>query len=154
MCMERLMSMGIPQENILLYHLAYLFSEGYERTYSSYVKDIPLQLRLLDAQELAQYDAIVFCGGNAQTLLDEVNRTGFAKPLKQAIEKGLVYLGISAGSMIAAGNFPDGLGYLKNPLIPHGERGTSCGDIPENISLELRDGQGVWIHGDHQEIIQ
>ena len=153
-CMERLMSMGIPQENILLYHLAYLFSEGYERTYSSYVKDIPLQLRLLDVQELAQYDAIVFCGGNAQTLLDEVNRTGFAKPLKQAIEKGLVYLGISAGSMIAAGNFPDGLGYLKNPLIPHGDQGTPCGDIPEKIPLELSDGQAVWIHGEHQKIIQ
>ena len=113
-----------------------------------------MQLRLLDVQELAQYDAIVFCGGNAQTLLDEVNRTGFAKPLKQAIEKGLVYLGISAGSMIAAGNFPDGLGYLKNPLIPHGDQGTPCGDIPEKIPLELSDGQAVWIHGEHQKIIQ
>ena len=113
-----------------------------------------MQLRLLDVQELIQYDTIVFCGGNAQTLLSEVNRTGFATPLKQAIEKGLVYLGISAGSMIAAGNFPDGLGYLKYPLIPHGERGISCGDIPEGDSLELADGQTVWTHGEDQKIIQ
>ena len=65
---------------------------------------------------------IAFCGGNAHTLLSEINRTGFSKPLKQAIENGLVYLGISAGSMIAAGNFSDGLGYLANPLIPHAEK--------------------------------
>ena len=57
-------------------------------------------------EELNQYDIIVFCGGNATTLLNEVNRTGFSDPLKQAIENGLVYLGISAGSMIAAGILP------------------------------------------------
>ena len=83
----------------------------------------------VNAQELTQYDMIVFCGGNARTLLGEINRTGFAKLLKQAIENGLVYLGISAGSMVAAGNFSDGLGYLANPLIPHAEenyRKTIC----------------------------
>ena len=46
--------------------------------------------------------------------LNEINRTGFSAHLKQAIENGMVYLGISAGSMIAAGNFATGLGYLKN----------------------------------------
>ena len=121
-CMERLMNMGIPANNILIYDLALLLSDGYKRTYSSYVRDIPAQLRLMNALELAQYDVIAFCGGNARRLMDEVNRTGLSEPLKQAIEKGLVYLGISAGSMIAAGNFADSLGYLANPLIPHAEK--------------------------------
>ena len=100
-CLERLMSMGIPISNIYIYDLALLLSDRYKRTYSSYVDDIPTQIRLMNVEELSQYDTIVFCGGNASVLLGEVNRTGFSKPLKQAIENGLVYLGISAGSMIA-----------------------------------------------------
>lgn len=152
-CMERLMSMGIPLNNILLYDLALLLSNGYERTYSSYVNNIPAQIRLMSAEELVQYDIIVFCGGNAAALLQEINRTGFSEPLKQAVECGLVYLGISAGSMVAAGNFADGLGYLTNLLIPHAEKGNSCGEVPKNGVIELADGQVVFIHGEHQEIV-
>ena len=66
--MERLISMGIPLNNILLYDLALLLSVGYERTYSSYVNNIPAQIRLMSAEELVQYDIIVFCGGNAAAL--------------------------------------------------------------------------------------
>lgn len=152
-CMEQLMNMGIPLNNIFTYDLALLLSDGYKRTYSSYIKDIPAQLRLMSVEELNQYDIIVFCGGNANILLDEINRTGFSEPLKQAIEKGLIYLGISAGSMIAAGNFDTGLGYLKNPLIPHVEKGTPCGEIPKDGLIELADGQVVLIKGERQEII-
>ena len=147
------MSMGIPISNIFIYDLALLLSDGYKRTYSSYVDDIPTQIRLMNVEELSQYDMIVFCGGNASVLLGEVNRTGFSKPLKQAIENGLVYLGISAGSMIAAGNFADGLGYLTNSLIPHAEIGNPCGEISNNDSIELSDGQIVLIQGERQEII-
>lgn len=152
-CLERLMSMGIPISNIFIYDLALLLSDRYKRTYSSYVDDIPTQIRLMNVEELSQYDTIVFCGGNASVLLGEVNRTGFSKPLKQAIENGLVYLGISAGSMIAAGNFADGLGYLTNPLIPHAETGNPCGKISNSDSIELSDGQIVLIQGERQEII-
>ena len=147
------MNMGIPANNILIYDLALLLSDGYKRTYSSYVRDIPAQLRLMNALELAQYDVIAFCGGNARRLMDEVNRTGLSEPLKQAIEKGLVYLGISAGSMIAAGNFADSLGYLANPLIPHAEKGSPCGEISKGGLIELADGQTVLIKGECQEII-
>ena len=151
-CIERLANMGIPLHNILLYDLAHLLSDGYKRTYSSYISDVPVPFRLMTAQELTQYDMIVFCGGNARTLLSEINRTGFAKPLKQAVENGLVYLGISAGSMVAAGNFSDGLGYLANPLIPHAEKESPRGEIPKNDWIELADGQMVWIKGERQEI--
>lgn len=152
-CMERLVHMGIPQQNILLYHLAYLLSQGYARTYSGYVQDVPLPLRLMNVPELTQYDMIVFCGGNARTLLHQVRRTGFADPLQQAIESGLVYLGISAGSMIAAGNFADGLGYLSNPLMPHAESGSPEGQVSESGLIALADGQAVCIRGNHAAII-
>ena len=61
-CVERLMSMGIPLNNILIYNLTYLLSNGYKRTYSDYVRNIPVQFRLMSAPELNQYDIIVFCG--------------------------------------------------------------------------------------------
>ena len=137
----------------MIYDLALLLSDGYKRTYSGYVKDIPIQVRLLRAEELSRYDFIVFCGGDASGLLSEINRTGFAKPLKQAIENGLVYLGISADSMIAAGNFADGLGYLSNPLIPHAEMENRCGELSENDPIKLSDGQVVLIRGDRLHLI-
>ena len=71
-CMERLMNMGIPMNNILIYNLAFLLSDGYKRTYSSYISDIPVPFRLMSVQELTQYDMIAFCGGNAHTLLSDI----------------------------------------------------------------------------------
>ena len=62
---------GIPMNNILIYNLAFLLSDGYKRTYSSYISDIPVPFRLMSVQELTQYDMIAFCGGNAHTLLSE-----------------------------------------------------------------------------------
>ena len=150
---EGLMNMGIPFENILIYDLSLLLSADYERTYSRYVQYIPNQIRLMSAEELNQYDAIVFCGGDAGRLLNEVKRTGFSTPLKQAVENGLIYLGVSAGSMIAAGNFPDGLGYLANPIVPHAEKGTPCGEVPKDELINMADGQVIVIKGDQTEII-
>ena len=126
-CAERLMSMGIPIGNILIYDLPLLISAGYERTYSGYIRDIPAPLRLMSAEELNRFDVIVFGGGDASVLLGELNRTGLSDTLRPALENGLVYLGISAGSMVATGNFQDGLGYLANPVIPHAEKGVPCG---------------------------
>ena len=54
------MSMGIPISNIFIYDLALLLSDGYKRTYSSYVDDTPTQIRLMNVEELSQYDMIVF----------------------------------------------------------------------------------------------
>ena len=153
LCAEGLMNMGIPFENILIYELSLLISADYERTYSGHVKNIPLPLRLMSVEELNQYDVIVFGGGDAARLLSEVRRTGFYDPLKQAIENGLVYLGISAGSMIAAGNFSNGLGYLTNQIIPHAEEGTPCGEVPSDKPIKTADGQVIVIQGDRKEII-
>lgn len=59
----------------------------------------------------------------------------------------------SAGSMIAAGNYPDGLGYLTNPIIPHATNCTPYGEVPEDGTIELADGQVILIRGEQKEII-
>ena len=65
-----------------------------------------------------------------------------------------VYLaGTTFGMRSFAGNFSDGLGYLANPLIPHAEKESPCGEVSKNDLIELADGQTVLIKGNRQEII-
>ncbi len=56
-CVERLMSMGIPFEKILMYDLSLLVSDGYERTYSGYVQDMTYDLLAINADSYNGFDA-------------------------------------------------------------------------------------------------
>ena len=153
-CLQDLTDAGILPENIFVYHLGYLMSNGHPRAYSAGQADIPSMFRLLSPDEMRQYDAIYFCGGDPTYLLSEVIRTGFADILKQAVENGLFYIGVSAGSIIAAGNFSENLGYVSNELAVHCEAGTPCGKLPDSEKINLTDSQAVWICGDNIEIIE
>ena len=144
-CLYELSLMGIPYENIVVYNLELILSEGYERTYSSYVKDPFWVARLLTDEEMKMFDAVFVGGGDASVLCREMVRTGFDKKLKIAINAGLVYVGISAGSMYAAGNFADGLHIIDNPIIPH-HSGAKLTELPNDRSeIRLSDGQAVYI---------
>lgn len=145
--MEQLLDMGICTENIFVYNLNALFTVPYKRTYSSYVDEMkqPPIFHMITDEELAEFDTILFTGGDPATLLKEVHRTGFAEIVKRAVENGLLYVGVSAGSMIAAGNLPDGLGYLGNPIIPHCDTGSASGPVNDDSPIQLTDDQAVWI---------
>ena len=153
--MAGLLQMGIRKENIFLYNLAYLLSHGYRRTYSAAedLSALPLNIRLPTRAEIREFDAILFTGGRADVLMDEILRTGFRPLLAQAVDDGLFYIGVSAGSMVAAGNFENGLGFLKNPVIPHCLQGLPCGNVPENGEISLTDKQAVWITDAGAQII-
>lgn len=154
MMIYKLMEMGIAYNNIFVYHLKYLLSAGYDRTYSRGVSDLPRAFRLLTAEELNEYDAIFFCGGDARLLLDEINRTGFHEVLNTAVANGLFYVGMSAGSMVAAGNFDDGLYYISNPITVHCEKGITHSEIVPNEEIFLSDNQAIWISGNTIQIIE
>ncbi len=153
LCMFNLMNMGILEENISVYHLGYLLSKNYTRTYSSEVTDISPLYRLLSVDELNHYDLLVFSGGDSAILLSEINRTGFDEVIKESVENGLFYLGVSAGSMVTAGNFSDSLGYIRNEIHVHCKEGTSCGDLPKDNPVYLADTQAIWIEGNSVKII-
>lgn len=152
-CLHELSLMGIPSKNIFVYNLELLLSKGYKRTYSAYVTDEPIVSRLMGIEEIKKFDAVFVGGGDSAVLCREMVRTGFDCVLEQAVNTGLVYVGISAGSMYAAGNFEKGLNIIPNPIIPHwtGEKLMSlpidCG------SIQLADGQAVHIDGHHICII-
>lgn len=140
-----LLSMGISYENVLVYNLELLLSKGYERTYSSYFHEVPVPAKVLNAEELLHFDAVLVGGGDITVLCREMVRTGFDESLKQAIEQGLVYVGISAGSMYAAGNLEEGLHLINNSVIPHWN-GKKITDLPRgNGDILLADGQTVTI---------
>lgn len=152
-CLHELSLMGIRSENVFVYNLELILSKGYQRTYSAYVTDEPIVSRLMGTEELRKFDAVFVGGGDSAVLCREMVRTGFDCVLEQALNAGLVYVGISAGSMYAAGNFEKGLNIIPNPIIPHwtGEKlmnmPIDCGEI------QLADGQAVYIEGHHICII-
>ena len=152
-CFHELLCMGIPAENILVYNLELLLSKDYKRTYSSYVPNPHITTRLITAEELHSFDAVFVSGGECTVLCREMVRTGFDSMLKQGIEAGLVYVGISAGSMYAAGNLPDGLHLISNPVIPHWN-GPKLEALPNSAdAITLADGQAVYIEADRAVLL-
>ena len=102
---------------------------------------------------LKQCDAVVFCGGDAGVLLQEMNRTGFDCAVKDAVEQGLFYIGVSAGSMVAAGNFQTGLRFVENPIRVHAPVGSEYGAISNREQLWLDNRQAVYISDEICEIV-
>lgn len=140
--------MGIRNENIFVYNLELIISRDYKRTYSSHIKEPAMITRLLTIEELELFDAVFVGGGDAAVLCREMVRTGFDKILLQAINQGLVYVGISAGSMYAAGNLNDGLHVINNIIVPH-SHGTKLGKfLYDSEEIQLSDGQAVYVEED------
>lgn len=147
-CFHELSSMGIRYENIFVYNLELILSKDYQRTYSSYVTAPYMVARLLTIEELQSFDAVVVSGGDVAVLCREMVRTGFDITIEKAINNGFVYVGISAGSMYAAGNLEEGLHIINNPIIPHWNR-TKITELPNRReAIRLVDGQAVYIEGD------
>ncbi|MDR2600033.1 MAG: Type 1 glutamine amidotransferase-like domain-containing protein [Oscillospiraceae bacterium] len=132
-CMHDLLDLGIPADNIKVYDLHYK----------------------MEYNELIDYDAIYFCGGNTEYLLKRINETGFKTPLIEFIENGGVYIGVSAGSIISAKNYPDNLGYLNCKLDVHGKEGINTGKFQPNdyTHIQLPDLKAILIQGNNYEII-
>ena len=147
-CLYELGKMGIRSENVLIYNLELLLSKGYQRTYSAFVEKPAMVSRLLTPEEAKSFDAVFVSGGDTNVLCREMRRTGFDEVLKAAVNAGLVYVGISAGSMFAAGNMNEGMHFIPNSIVPHwnGER---MDDFPKNgEDILLSDGQAVYIEDD------
>lgn len=147
LCLYELSLMGIRYGNIFIYNLELILSKGYKRTYSAYVTDEHIASRLMTTEELKEFDAVFVSGGDSTVLCREMVRTGFDCVLEQAVNDGLVYVGISAGSMYAAGNLNDGLKIIPNPIIPHWNEDKLVSLPTDSKEIQLADGQAVYIEG-------
>ncbi|MDD4495929.1 MAG: Type 1 glutamine amidotransferase-like domain-containing protein [Eubacteriales bacterium] len=132
-CMDDLLNIGISVANIKVFDLH----------------------RSLSVEELSAFDIVYFTGGDPQYLLKRINESGFRNVLLNYVDNGGIYVGVSAGSIVASGNMPDGLGYLKASINVHMEVG-SASDVFNNdviTHIDLTNNQAVLIHGATYEII-
>ena len=133
-CMGDLLSAGIPEANITVFDLH----------------------RNMPYEELSQYDLVYLTGGSPHYLLERINATGFDKVLRQFVEDGKVYIGVSASSWVATNNLPDNLGYINCTLDVHAEVGTPSGaiDVSANPHIDLTDNQAILIMGDEYRVVE
>jgi len=133
-CMNDLLKAGILSENIHVFDLH----------------------RNMEYDELCQYDVVYFTGGSPQYLLNRINDTGFNKSLETFVDNGGVYVGVSAGSMVATNNLPNSLKYINCTLNVHVQKGTKSGSIntSQNPHIDLKDDQVILILGDAYEVME
>lgn len=128
-------------------------------------------------ETLEAYPVMFAAGGNAFMLRSEMKRTGFDNMLPQLLEVGAVYIGESAGAIVAGstlrgaeiGDDPglaeelvtDGVNLIDRVLIPHADsveyteyinhmKQAYAGDTR---AVYLDDNQAFVVHGDHQQIV-
>ena len=104
--------------------------------------------------DLYAYDCFVVCGGNTYYLLSKLKESGFLDKIRKAIEKGILYVGISAGSVIASSSIAhisfldendigladfSALGFVCEKIVPHYEAGFDAQLDPESSFLCIRD---------------
>lgn len=134
LCKEDLLSAGILEKNIKTYNLD----------------------RVISSEELCLFNAIYVCGGTTEYLLKKINAVEFHKPLKDFLEDGGVYVGVSAGSIIMAGNLPNNLSYINCRLDVHCNAGSNPGQIDTTNcpDIKLTDDQAIIIMDDDISIIE
>lgn len=131
-CLYDLLNCGIPMENITVYDMH----------------------KLIDISDLEKYDAIYVCGGKTSYLVDRINEVGFKEIINQYLEKGGIYIGVSAGSVAAAGNYSLGLNFIKNNINVHCEDGSANGRILNLDDINLTDKQAILITDEESVIIK
>lgn len=123
--MEDLYCLGITEENITVYDLDEPFSG-----------------------DISDFDVMLFTAGNPEFLLERVNSVGFKKNIDEFLENDGIYIGISAGSDIAANNLKDGLKYIDNIIECHSHHGEIKGK-----TIYLTDLQALVMNNNQLKIV-
>lgn len=109
---RELIQLGIPKENIIWLNIDNVSATG----------------------DFDRFDVIYVCGGNTFFLMQKLRETGLDEKIIELVRKGRLYVGASAGSVIAgpdisiAGPFDEndvdlknmsGLGFIDKVVSPH-----------------------------------
>lgn len=134
LCKNDLFNAGILEDNIVTYGLD----------------------RIISFEEISKFNAIYVCGGSTQHLINKMFETEFNIPLKKFLNNGGIYIGVSAGSIVLARNYPNGLGYINCKLNVHADIGTEYGhlDTRDCPNVKLTDNQAIVITGNDISIIE
>lgn len=109
-----------------------------------------------DDKEILKFDVVFFCAGDPEYLLQKVNEMKFDKTLKLFLDNGGIYIGVSAGSDIAARNLSNNLGYLNLIMKCHSKQGSPCGVLDSNATqvVKITDNQAIIIDDDKITLVE
>jgi peptidase E len=132
-CMNDLLSIGVLPGNISVFDLH----------------------RKLARKELMRYDALYVCGGDPGYLLSRINDSGSRGAILDFIDRGKVYVGVSAGSIICAIGLPRNLGILNARIAVHAKLGGPRGPINPSPAdaISLTNRQAIYVADEGAEII-
>jgi dipeptidase E len=137
------------------------------------VADIDLSHPYSNA-ELASFDAVYVCGGNTFYLLSQLRKYGVDGKLIDMVKDGKVYLGVSAGTVIAgpdasiASPFDEndvgltdmrGMQLIDCVITPHYDKKEQSiidayAEKSSHRLIRLKDGQAVLVIDEQEQIIQ
>lgn len=124
--------------------------------------DIDKCLEDTDCYDPYAFDCIVVCGGNTYYLLSKLKESRFLDKIKRAVEKGVLYVGVSAGSVIASSSIAhisfldendigledfSALGFVCEQIVPHYEKGFDSQLAPEGEFICIRDSTALQVKG-------
>ena len=150
---EELYDLGIKKENLII---------------SDFKKD---------DQKFEDVNVIYVCGGNTYYLLDELKKSGFDKKLIDLTKKDVVYVGVSAGSILAGPDIEivgfgvegdendvglkdlSSLNLVNFTIFPHykDKLKNEVEDFRKRVNynvIALRDGEAVLVVDDKKEVIR
>ena len=151
---EELLKLGIKNENIIYYNLKGVIGNN----------------------NLNNFDVVYVCGGNTFYLSYKLKESGFDEKLKKLIQKGVVYVGVSAGTVLAGPNIEiagadkswdendvnlknfEGLNLTSKIISPHytskEEKIILKFEKEKNVRvLRLKDNQALIIFGDKEKLV-
>ncbi len=138
-CYEELVRIGFKENNITVYNL-----------------DSSLNL-----EDVLMNDVMYFTGGNTVYLLSRIKEMGFEGIIKPFVYSGRVYVGVSAGSLIAApfvqegtGTTLEGLSLIHAHLTVHEAEGTEPSGNTPLPHIPLSDNQAVAVSWQGYELIE
>ena len=115
----------------------------------------------LALEQAMQYDAIYFTGGDTRHLLRRMKETGFDEIVKRMVYANKVYVGASAGSLIAAPNIGEpydketaGLCLINAYLSFHCPKGTAARTDLPLPHFSLTGGQALSVSWAGYELIE
>ena len=76
------------------------------------------------------------------------------KILISFISDGGIYIGVSAGSVSVSGKYENNLGFIKNKIDVHCEKGSTNGKIVSGEDIYLTDNQAIYINDDEMIIFE
>lgn len=132
-CMNDLLKCGIQDENITVYDLH----------------------KAMSLENLKQFDVVYICGGNTEYLLERINEQGFNDVFKEYIRNEGIWVGVSAGSIIAAQNLENNLGLIGCRLNVHCSKGSHLGrvDLMNCQQINLTNNQALYLSDYHCAMI-